>query len=843
MPPSVDKLLKFFQLEREKSYQDRAVIGGLSKILGNWIFEARKDHLPDSLISSVKTGLENYASISPESRRELLDELIQEIKKIPGAPSITQAIRQMPAPQTTRQMPAQPAPTPAAEPAPRPIDRQPASETAKPLPQPTPNSPAPQREFIGLNAPLTVINGIGPKLSKTYESIGLKTLNDVLYYFPRRYDDYSLLKPINRVQIGDELTIIATVQSCSILTQARNHMTRVEVVVSDGTDFIRLIFFRRGAEFARYFENKFRRGIQLVVSGKVTAYLGRKQMLEPESEPLEKVHLNTNGIIPVYPLTAQLSQNSVRNTIHQVITYYAPKVPDFLPEQIRAAANLIELPIALRNIHYPMNQEMLKSARDRLAFDEIFLLQLGVLQQKQSWQQLPASSYSIDDSLLGQFISSLPYELTSAQQKVIAKLQHDLISGHPMNRLLQGDVGSGKTVVAAVAVLIITSNGAQSAIMAPTSILAEQHYRSLMNLLAGENSDHAFMKKDEIRLLTGDTSETDKREIRQKLASGEIKLIIGTHALIEENVEFKNLQFAVIDEQHRFGVAQRAALREKGSNPHLLVMTATPIPRSLALTLYGDLDLSVMDEMPEGRQPVETHILSPLERERAYQLIRSQLQLGYQAFIVYPLIENDEENETKAAVNEHGQLQKEIFPEYKLGLLHGRMKPDEKDKVMLRFREKEFQILVSTTVIEVGVDIPNATIMLVEGAERFGLAQLHQLRGRVGRSSERSYCLLIPSTDDATENERLSVMNETNDGFVLAEKDLAQRGPGDFIGYRQSGFADLQLANITDIRLIEKARNQAESLFEIDPDLSQPENQPLARKLSQFWQSIPSDIS
>ena len=843
MPPSVDKLLKFFQLEREKSYQDRAVIGGLSKILGNWIFEARKDHLPDSLISSVKTGLENYASISPESRRELLDELIQEIKKIPGAPSITQAIRQMPAPQTTRQMPAQPAPTPAAEPAPRPIDRQPASETAKPLPQPTPNSPAPQREFIGLNAPLTVINGIGPKLSKTYESIGLKTLNDVLYYFPRRYDDYSLLKPINRVQIGDELTIIATVQSCSILTQARNHMTRVEVVVSDGTDFIRLIFFRRGAEFARYFENKFRRGIQLVVSGKVTAYLGRKQMLEPESEPLEKVHLNTNGIIPVYPLTAQLSQNSVRNTIHQVITYYAPKVPDFLPEQIRAAANLIELPIALRNIHYPMNQEMLKSARDRLAFDEIFLLQLGVLQQKQSWQQLPASSYSIDDSLLGQFISSLPYELTSAQQKVIAELQHDLISGHPMNRLLQGDVGSGKTVVAAVAVLIITSNGAQSAIMAPTSILAEQHYRSLMNLLAGENSDHAFMKKDEIRLLTGDTSETDKREIRQKLASGEIKLIIGTHALIEENVEFKNLQFAVIDEQHRFGVAQRAALREKGSNPHLLVMTATPIPRSLALTLYGDLDLSVMDEMPEGRQPVETHILSPLERERAYQLIRSQLQLGYQAFIVYPLIENDEENETKAAVNEHGQLQKEIFPEYKLGLLHGRMKPDEKDKVMLRFREKEFQILVSTTVIEVGVDIPNATIMLVEGAERFGLAQLHQLRGRVGRSSERSYCLLIPSTDDATENERLSVMNETNDGFVLAEKDLAQRGPGDFIGYRQSGFADLQLANITDIRLIEKARNQAESLFEIDPDLSQPENQPLARKLSQFWQSIPSDIS
>ncbi|MRS04051.1 DNA helicase RecG, partial [bacterium] len=315
------------------------------------------------------------------------------------------------------------------------------------------------------------------------------------------------------------------------------------------------------------------------------------------------------------------------------------------------------------------------------------------------------------------------------------------------------------------------------------------------------------------------------------------------HAITEKTVELKNLQLPATDEQRLFEVAQRAILRVRRPTPRLLVMTATPIPRSLALTLYGDLDLSIMDEMPVGRLPVETYVLSPLERERAYQLIRSQLELGYQAFIVYPLIENSEENEAKAAVNEHDQLQKEIFPEYKLGLLHGRMKPDEKDKVMLRFREKEFQVLVSTTVIEVGVDIPNATIMLIEGAERFGLAQLHQLRGRVGRSSDKSYCLLVPSTDDATENERLAVMTQTNDGFVLAEKDLSQRGPGDFIGYRQSGFADLQLASITDIRLIEKARNQAEKLFVEDPSLVRPENQPLARKLSQFWQSNQSDIS
>ncbi len=841
MPLSVDKILKFFQLEKEKKFQNRAVIGGLDKILGNWLFEAKKDHLPESLISSVKTGLENYSSISPESRQVLLEELIHEFEKYSGSSTAIPARQDFQKPVATPVTP--PAPVPV-QPAPQPrIER-----TPVPAPiaasQPAAARPAPvERSFIGLNAPLTVINGIGPKLSGLYQSIGLKTLNDLLYYFPRRYDDYSQLKPINRVEIGDELTIIATVQSCSVLTQSHNHMTRVETVVSDGTDFMRLIFFRRGHEFAKYYENKFRRGTQLVISGKVTAYLGRKQMLEPECEALEKVHLATNGIIPVYPLTARLSQNSVRNTIHQVITYYAPKVPDFLPETIRSSANLIELPVALKNIHYPMNQESLSSARDRLAFDEIFLLQLGVLQQKQSWQSLPAEKYAIEDQRLDDFINCLPYTLTGAQLKVITELRQDLTSGHPMNRLLQGDVGSGKTIVAAVPVLIIASNGAQSAIMAPTSILAEQHYRSLTNLLSPDDSEHPFLLKEEICLLTGDTPEAEKREIKQKLASGSIKLIIGTHALIEDNVEFKNLQLAVIDEQHRFGVAQRAALRVKGSNPHLLVMTATPIPRSLALTLYGDLDLSVMDEMPVGRLPVETYVLSPLERERAYQLIRSQLELGYQAFIVYPLIENSEENETKAAVNEHDQLQKEIFPEYKLGLLHGRMKPDEKDKVMLRFREKEFQVLVSTTVIEVGVDIPNATIMLIEGAERFGLAQLHQLRGRVGRSSDKSYCLLVPSTDDATENERLAVMTQTNDGFVLAEKDLSQRGPGDFIGYRQSGFADLQLANITDIRLIEKARNQAEKLFAEDPSLARPENQPLARKLSQFWQSNQSDIS
>jgi ATP-dependent DNA helicase RecG len=348
---------------------------------------------------------------------------------------------------------------------------------------------------------------------------------------------------------------------------------------------------------------------------------------------------------------------------------------------------------------------------------------------------------------------------------------------------------------------------------------------------------------DEIRLLTGDTPAKEREELFSSLEDGSIKLLVGTHALIESSVKFKNLQFVVIDEQHRFGVAQRAALRQKGNTPHLLVMTATPIPRSLALTLYGDLDLSVMDEMPVGRLPVETHVLHPLERERAYQVISSQIEQGHQAFVIYPLIEKGEDEEAKAAVEEHDYLQREIFPNLKLGLLHGRMKPDEKENVMKQFHDRNFDILVSTTVVEVGVDVPNATVMLIEGANRFGLAQLHQLRGRVGRSDEKSYCLLIPDNEDALQNERLEVMTQTNDGFVLAEKDLQQRGPGDFIGSRQSGFAELKMASYTDVRTIEKARGLASELYQKDPGLSQAENSLLKEKLADFWQTTSSDIS
>jgi len=407
-----------------------------------------------------------------------------------------------------------------------------------------------------------------------------------------------------------------------------------------------------------------------------------------------------------------------------------------------------------------------------------------------------------------------------------------------MNRLLQGDVGSGKTVVAALAAAMITSNSAQAAIMAPTSLLANQHYQNFLDLLKD------ILKPEEIRLLVGDTPEAEKEEIRAGLANNSIKIVIGTHAVIEPNIQFAELQFVVIDEQHRFGVDQRAELRSKGTNPHLLVMTATPIPRSLALTLYGDLDLSIMDEMPVGRKPINTFVLRPQERERAFVLLRGQIQDGKQAFIIYPLIEESEKIDARAAVDDYETLSKEVFPNLKLGLLHGKLRPNEKDATMLKFRDKEYDVLVSTTVVEVGVDVPNATVMLIEGADRFGLAQLHQLRGRVGRGADQSYCLLIPTHEDKAENERLQAMAETNDGFVLAEKDLQLRGPGEFLGTRQAGYtSSLRMASITDVKLIEKARTQAQKLFEQDADLSKPENSLLAEAFGRFWGEGKGDVS
>lgn len=842
MLSSIDKLLKILTLEAQQfKFTDRAIIGGIEKFLPAWLHEAAADNVPAEVLQNIETALAAYSEVSIPERYEKTIKLIEVIKAAyPNEPKVTKAEAAFLACK------------PQAEEAGQRLEPSASAATVPDAPAsvvPTPPAAAvsgtinkPPSLGLGLKAPLTTIRGIGPETAKKYSSLGVHTLGDLLYYFPRRYDDYSQLKPINRLEYGDELTIIATVQSTLVTHQKYKNQSRIEVVVSDGTGFLRLIFFRYGADVARYMENQFKRGAQLVISGKIDMYLGRLQMKNPEYEPLEKTHLNTNGIIPVYPLTAGMTQNTIRKDIHELINFYGNKIGDFLPNEIKRSANLIDLSVALHQVHYPANQGLLNSARERLSFDEIFLMQLGVMQQKQSWQSGTAQRFAMEMPLFETLLNSLPFKLTYAQNRVLEEIKGDLQSGRPMNRLIQGDVGSGKTIVAALAACVVAAGDAQSAIMAPTSILAEQHFKTLQKITAAM-PEESPLHPDEIRLLTGDTPTKEREELFAALQDGSVKLLVGTHALIEAPVQFKNLQFVVIDEQHRFGVAQRAALRSKGQTPHLLVMTATPIPRSLSLTLFGDLDVSVIDEMPEGRIPVETHILHPLERERAYQMILSQVQQGYQAFIIYPLIEKGEDDEAKAAVEEHDYLQKEIFPDLSIGLLHGRMKPDEKEKVMKDFHDQKYQILVSTTVVEVGVDVPNATLMLIEGANRFGLAQLHQLRGRVGRGQVKSYCLLIPDNEDAVQNERLEVMESTNNGFILAEKDLQQRGPGDFIGTRQSGFSELKMASFTDVKTIEKAHNLALNLFAKDPTLSEPENQPLHERLSEFWQAIPTDIS
>jgi len=853
MQSSLEKLRKFFRLEHENGYANTAVIGGLANILNFWESEARNDKLPEELIQATSVTLRGYADQTPEERAEALKSLWKQIlEKVPEAAAAKkQTPVRAPRPQTieTRRenVPVPETPPVEERAAHASQDGGPAAQPPTPKSAPRLQRPVPGRANsrpggvtskrpIALNASLTVLAGVGPRHAAMLTRLGLNTLGDMLYNFPRRYDDYSRLKPIRDAFYGQQVTVIGTITMVDGRQTRGRKMSIVEAVINDGTAGLRLNWFNQP-----WLINRIKVGDAISVSGKIDQYLGRLVMNSPDWEPVEVENLHTNRIVPVYPLTANVTQKWLRKLMHQVVTYWAPKLTDHLPETIRTAANLPDLGMALLQVHFPDSDEKLQAARQRLAFDEIFFLQTGVLRQRRDWQSVAGRVFEVEDAWLEARLSALPFALTDAQKKAIADIRSDLKSGKPMNRLLQGDVGSGKTVVAALAASMVNQSGAQAAIMAPTSILSEQHYRNFTHLLAGENG---LLQPEKIRLLIGDTPEKEKEEIRARLADGSIKIVVGTHALIEEPVTFADLQFVVVDEQHRFGVEQRAALRSKGTNPHLLVMTATPIPRSLALTLYGDLDLSVMDEMPPGRQVIQTYILTPRERERAYTLVHSQIKDSHQVFIIYPLVEESEKSELLAATQEHERLQKEVFPSLKLGLLHGRMKPEEKDAIMLSFRDRQYDILVSTTVVEVGVDVPNATLMLVEGANHFGLAQLHQLRGRVGRGEAQSYCLLIPDHEDAAENERLQAMAETNDGFVLAERDLQQRGPGEFLGTRQAGYAtSLKMASLSDIHLIEKAREQAQALFARDPDLKDPENSLLAEALGRFWGSGKGDVS
>ena len=661
MKPSLEKLQKILALEAERGYDNHAVLGGLERLLDHWEAEARADELPENLIQAVIERVRDYSKLKENSRAESLDGLARRIQRsdigenfqIPSAKGKREPVE----PSVQKKKPPE-------------IDAklevkdefdeshacgsdQPPIEKTTPKKQKQKIKPI-LDEVADLEAPITVLDGIGSKYAQALSRLGLTTLREILYYFPYRYNDFSLCKPINRLEYGETVTVIGTIEKVNIRRIKGGQKEIVEAFVGDGSGSLRISWFNQSWQ-----AKKLHPGMQVSLSGKIDQYLGKLVMNHPEWERLEQQQIHTFGIIPVYHLKAKISQAWLRRQINKAVTYWAPRVPDHIPEEIRKMAEVIDLPSAFVQIHNPDSWEEEREARQRFAFDEILLLQLGVLSQKRNWEKLTAQEFRVSDEWINQQINKFPYPLTQAQKRTINEMREDLSSGHPMNRLLQGDVGSGKTAIAITGANIISTQGAQTAVMAPTSILAEQHYQNfLINLTNPTSPYSALLQGSEIRLLLGSTPETEKREIRAGLENGRIKILIGTHALIEQPIQFANLQLVVIDEQHRFGVRQRALLREKGYNPHLLVMTATPIPRSLALTVYGDLDISVMDEMPPGRMPVDTYVIKPRQRERAYNLIRREIKAGHQAFIIYPLVEESENLESKAAIEEQERLKK-----------------------------------------------------------------------------------------------------------------------------------------------------------------------------------------
>ncbi len=676
---------------------------------------------------------------------------------------------------------------------------------------------------LSLDQPLKEVRQIGRARSPQLERLGLVRVRDVLFYYPRDHIDYARQVTIAHLVAGETVTVIGNVKSCSCFTSPKNKkLTIFELVVRDHTGKMKLSRFFAGARFSNYgWQKKYKRqypvGSVVAASGLVKQNKYGVTLENPEIEVLDHSGASIDSIkigrvLPVYPLTDGVSADVVRGAVIAALPALN-QLKDPLPTNLRKQYGLVYLQDAIAHIHFPPDATHLAHARRRLVFDEFFYLQLGFLSRRQQQQQSQTSAILTPTGTLSdRFKEILPFQLTNAQQQVVSDILQDLNSSTPMNRLVQGDVGSGKTVVAVFAILAAIQSGYQAALMAPTEVLAEQHYRKLVSWF---NLLHL-----PVELLTGSTRIAKRREIHSQLETGELPLLVGTHALIQDKVNFQRLGLVVIDEQHRFGVQQRARLLDKGESPHVLTMTATPIPRTLALTLHGDLDVSQIDELPPGRQAIQTTVLTGKERSQAYELIRREIAQGRQAYVVFPMIEESEKLDVRAAVAEHERLQESIFPECKVGLLHGRMKPEEKEEALNAFRDQETQIIVSTTVIEVGVDVPNSTVMMIENAERFGLSQLHQLRGRVGRGQHKSYCLLMSSSKNADARQRLGVLEQSQDGFFISEMDLRFRGPGEVLGRRQSGLPDFALASLVeDQEVLNLAREAAEKLILADKTL------------------------
>lgn len=665
-----------------------------------------------------------------------------------------------------------------------------------------------------INTPCQYLKGVGPKRSEALKRLGLNTIEDMLHYFPRRYEDRTHMISIRDVKIGEFHTIKGEVLTFDVKRTKRG-LTIFTLFVGDRTGRIACVWFNQP-----YLKNYFKVGEEVIVYGKVELYK-TLQMNSPDYELIseegdENVH--TSRIVPIYSLTADITQRKLRSVMKIAVDTYARLAAERMPRDLLRKYKLPDIKTAINGMHFPVNFEHQKRSRQRFVFEEFFLMELAIFLKKYARSQNSIGiAHKLDTSAPDEFKALLPFELTQAQKKVMDEIASDMSEEAPMNRLLQGDVGSGKTVVALYALMICARNNFQGAFLAPTEVLAKQHYLNSMRLLSQLGLD--------VGLLIGSMTQAEKESVIAKIKEGSIDIVIGTHALIEEGVEFSKLGLVVIDEQHKFGVMQRSFMRGKGADPDVLIMTATPIPRTLALTLYGDLSVSTLGELPPNRKIVKTYWVGEHMRERVYNFIRKEAEAGHQVYVVYPIIEESEALELKSAVSMYEEFSERVFKGLKVGLLHGRMDADEKDAVMASFKKGKLDILVSTQVIEVGIDVANASVMVIEHAERFGLSQLHQLRGRVGRGKAESYCILLsnPNTDEA--RERLSTMAQTTDGFKIAEKDLEIRGQGEIFGIRQSGLPDFNVADVTqDFKVLQLARDEAEAIINNDPQLKKPEN-------------------
>ena len=815
-------------IEESHGFDNKAVMGGLDKFLARW----SEDMATQAAGNEGFLLKEPYDSMSAAVRA---DWTAQWREALGGPPNPNKP----------------PKPAPAAQ------KKKPAAKKVSAEKKPTEKKPAyktPPAE-VTVDAPVDRLRGVDTKLTARLKRLDVETIRDLLYLFPRRHEDYSTAVKISELSPGEECTVVATVwEAREVAKGPRGGRRDTEAVLSDETGNLKVIWFGQ-----RYLARSLKPGSQIAISGKASVFRGQLVFENPEHEILDATGsgVHTGRLVPIYPLTEGLTRRNMRRLTWQAVQNWVGGLEDALPDDILARTKLMPLLDAVYQAHYPKEMETWELARRRLAFDELFTLQLAVLaRRRKQHDNLKGIEIIAPANVIDGFYKTLPFPLTKAQRRCIQEIEADFRAGTPpMSRLLQGEVGSGKTVVALSALLSVAAAGYQGAMMVPTEVLAEQHFQSIGNLLSGlarpvqephllsvylEHMDRPVS----IGLLTGSSRAPVKRELTKMAADGTLDILIGTQALIQEGISLPKLALAVADEQHRFGVMQRSALQERGQeNPHTLIMSATPIPRTLSLTLFGDLDISTIDEMPAGRQKVATKWLKPEQRDTAYGFIRKQVEEGRQAFVVCPLVDESETIESKAATEEYQRLSQDIFPDLSLGLLHGRMPGKEKDKVMRQFRDGELDILVTTPVVEVGIDVANATVMMIDGADRFGLAQLHQFRGRVGRGEHKSYCILMSDTNSEIAKERLSALARIHDGFQLAEVDLELRGPGDFFGTRQSGLPSLKMAHISDRELLELARNEATMLMEEDPDLEQPEHAAIAAQVARFVDQASANVA